>query len=104
MFDSILATLGLSKGATVGGFLGAVVSLRFLEGLAWPQRVPTVAGGTIAAAYVTPLVMEVVALTPRVEGGIAFLIGVFGMSFTAAFMKAIPELVGTLKDRIGRGR
>ena len=104
MFESILTTLGLSKGATIGGFLGALVSLKFIEGLTWVQRIPTVFGGMLCAAYVTPLVLELTLSThtAKTESAVAFLIGVFGMSIAAACVKALPELITAVKNRIAK--
>ena len=105
MLDSMLVTLGLTKGATIGGFLGALVSLKFIEGLNWMQRLPTMFGGMCAAAYVTPLIMELApTISPKSESAIAFLIGVFGMSVAAACIKALPELITAAKERIGGGK
>ena len=106
MFEHLLAALGLTKGATLGGFLGAVVSLKFIENMTWVQRVPTVFGGMLCAAYVTPLVAEMAMHSPtaRTESAIAFLIGMFGMSIAAAIVKAMPELIAAVKDRIKGSR
>lgn len=106
MIDAAISALGLSKGATVGGFFGALVSLKFIEGLSWMQRIPTMFAGMLSAAYVTPLVMEIAAMSPKTEGAVAFLIGVFGMSLAGAFIKAAPEAItggiNALRDRWGR--
>lgn len=103
MIDEALAALGLSKPATIGGLVGAIVSLKFIEGLTIFQRAGTVLGGMLSAAYVTPLVIQVIELSTRLESAVAFLVGVFGMSIAAAIMKAIPELVAAARDRIGKG-
>lgn len=103
MFDSILVALGLSKPATIGGFLGAVVSLKLVEGLNLWQRFTTVLGGALCASYVTPLVLEVITLSTKLEAAVAFLIGVFGMSLVAAIAKAIPEFLTAAKDKISGG-
>lgn len=102
MLDTALSALGLTKGAAIGGFLGALVSLKFIEGLTLWQRMITVICGMLFASYVTPLVMEIVSMTPKTESAIAFLIGVFGMSFGAAVVKAMPELVSAAKDRLSK--
>ncbi len=103
MVESILGTLGLTKGAALGGFFGAVISLRFIEGLSWKQRVPTVMSGMFAAAYCTPLVIDGLSLSLKLEGAIAFLIGLFGMSVAAAAVKAVPELIKAVIGRFGKG-
>lgn len=92
MVEQLLTAIGLTKGATIGGFFGALVSLKFIEGLFWWQRIPTVFAGMMAAAYCTPLVMEMFTISVKTEAAIAFLIGVFGMSLMGAVVKALPEL------------
>ena len=98
--DSILAALGLSKGATVAGLVGAVVSLRFLGNLNLWQGLLTVLMGTVTAAYVTPLVMHILSLTEKTEYSVAFLIGGFGMLSGSAVAKAIPEWISAAKGKI----
>ena len=97
--DAFLSALGLSKGATIGGFLGALVSLRFITTLSVWQRCATVFGGMLCAAYVTPLVMSAIDLNLRQEGAIAFLIGLFGMSFAAAVVTEIPSAIAKIKEK-----
>jgi hypothetical protein len=96
---TLLDALGLSRGATVGGFLGALVSLKFIEGLTILARATTVVSGMLAAAYVTPLVLTTGGLSDKIEGAIAFLIGVFGMSLAGALIKAWPEIICAAKER-----
>lgn len=99
MIDDIMSTLGLTKASTFGGFLGAVVSLKFIENLNWWQRMTTVFGGMITAAYVTPFIMDLFRLTTKVEGAVSFLVGLFGMSIVAAAIKIIPDVVQAAKDK-----
>ena len=97
--DQLLAALGLKHGAVIGGFIGAVISLRFIEGLnAW-QRATTVISGTVISAYVSPLAIEYLMLSAKLENGLAFLCGLFGMSLTGAIMKAIPEIVSSVREK-----
>lgn len=95
MLEEALAAVGLTKPATIGGFMGAVVSvaLKLVGSLNLWQAALSVAGGTLFAGYVTPLVLEVLVLTQRTESGIAFLIGAFGLLSAAALVKALPELL-----------
>lgn len=102
MLDAVVTALGLKHGALAGGFFGALVSLKFIDGLnAW-QRGTTVLAGTVVSAYVSPLIASWLELTPKIEGGVAFLCGLFGMSFTGAVIKAMPEIVATVRERIAR--
>ena len=104
--DALLSALGLKQGAALGGFLGALISLKFIDGIGtWPlwQRASTVLSGALVAAYCTPLTMDVLDLSPKTEGAIAFIGGLFGMSIAGAVIKAMPELIAAAKNRIGGG-
>jgi hypothetical protein len=95
-----LTALGLKFASLVGGFFGALVSLKFIEGLSVKQRPTTVLAGTIVSAYITPVIVSYLELSLKLEGGIAFLCGLFGMSFTGAVIKAMPEWVEALKAKV----
>lgn len=98
---SFLEAFGLKWVPLAAGFVGAVISLKFIEGQGALQRVTTVIAGALIAAYCTPLTIEVLNLTttPRMEGAIAFLGGLFGMSIAGAAIKAIPEWLAALKSK-----
>lgn len=95
-----LAAVGLKIGTVAGGFFGALVSLKFIENLSLWQRGSTVFAGTLVSAYLTPVVVSWLELSPRLEAGIAFLCGLFGMSFTGAVIKAMPSWVEAAKVRL----
>lgn len=103
MIEHILTTLGLEKGATIGGFLGALVSLRFLGTLNVWQGATALFSGTIAAAYTTPLVIELATLSAKTTGAISFMIGVFGLVVGAAAVKEVPALIKALIERVKGG-
>jgi hypothetical protein len=98
--EAWLSAFGIKVAALVGGFFGALVSLKFIEGLGKAQRATTVLAGTIVSAYITPLAVTYLELSPKLEGGIAFLCGLFGMSFTGAIIKAMPEWVAAARERV----
>ena len=100
--EAILGSLGLSKAASAGGFIGACVSLmlRTLGSLSAWQSIFAVIGGTACAAYITPLALELGSLSPRTEGAIAFLIGMFGLVWGAAIVKATPEWIDALRKKL----
>jgi hypothetical protein len=100
--EAWLSAVGLKIATVVGGFFGALVSLKFIEGLTHKQRASTVLAGTLVSAYVTPLAVTYLELTPKLEGGIAFLCGLFGMSFTGAVIKAMPDLITAIKDKFSK--
>lgn len=94
-----LEAIGLKGITLVAGFFGAVVSLRFIDGLnAW-SRITTVLAGTVAAAYCTPLAVEYLTLSPKLEGAVAFLAGLFGMSVVGSIIKALPEWIAAARQK-----
>jgi hypothetical protein len=98
--EAWLSSFGLKVATLVGGFFGALVSLKFIEGLSTRQRGSTVLAGTIVSAYITPIAVEFLEITPKLEGGIAFILGLFGMSLTGAIIKALPEWVAAAKEKV----
>lgn len=97
--SEFLAAIGLKVVALVGGFMGAVISLKFIEGLTKSQRMTAVLAGTLAAAYSTPITLELFDLSAKVEGSVAFLGGLFGMSIAGALIKALPEWVAAARNK-----
>ncbi len=100
MLDAFLAALGLTKGATIGGFFGALVSLRSLEGMNLWQGFCALLSGTLCAAYITPLVLVTANISLRTESAISFLIGWFGLALGAAVFKAIPDWANSLRKKV----
>lgn len=100
---ALLEALGLKLGVVVGGFIGSVVSLRFAQGLSLTGKLSMVFGGLAAAAYLTPLVSLVIDLKAPIESGIAFLIGLYGMSAIAEGYKFISsgEAMKLLRQKLG---
>lgn len=94
-----LEALGLKWVPLVAGFFGALISLKFIDGLTVRQRASTVLAGAIIAAYCTPLTVEVLGLSAKLEGAVAFLGGLFGMSIAGALITAIPEWVRAARKR-----
>jgi hypothetical protein len=99
----VLEALGLKWISLAAGFVGALVSLRFIEGLSLWQRATTVFSGALVAAYLTPLTVELLSLSLKMEGAVAFLGGLFGMSLAGAAIKAIPEWMAEAKRKVFGG-
>lgn len=91
---------GLKWVPLAAGFIGALISLKFIEGLTLWQRATTVIAGGVVSAYLTPLTVTWLELTPKMEGPIGFLGGLFGMSLVGAAMKAIPDWLAAAKSRV----
>lgn len=100
--ETWLSAVGIKLATLVGGFLGALVSLKFIDGLGRWQRGTTVLAGAVASAYVTPLILAGFDLSGHLEGAVAFLVGLFGMSFGGAVIKAMPDFVAAVRERISR--
>jgi hypothetical protein len=99
-----LEAIGLKWLTLIAGFLGAVISLKFIDGLSVKQRASTVIAGALVAGYCTPLTVELLGLSQKLEGPVAFLGGLFGMSIAGAAIKAIPEWVAAAKEKwLGSG-
>ena len=94
-----LEALGLKWLTLIAGFLGAVISLKFIEGLSVRQRASTVVAGALVAAYCTPLAVELMGMSAKLEAPVAFLGGLFGMSIAGAMITAIPEWVAAAKGK-----
>lgn len=92
--EGVIGWLGLNKLAGVAGFLGALVSLRWIreaELSAW-QLCITLVGGWQASVYLTPLVMHYLSLPAKYEGGFAFVLGMFSMNFATKIVTTVHEL------------
>lgn len=88
--DIITPQFDAPKSVIVAGFLGSVLSLSFIDGMGKRQRAVAIAAGMIMAHYLSPLIAHVFAYD-NYEETIGFLIGLFGMSITAAVFRAIKS-------------
>lgn len=92
MLEQLAAVLGVKKAGLVAGFIGALVSLRFVrEADTWPARCFMALAGTMAAAYLTPGLAEYLGASERVESALAFGFGLFGMTVAGAIVSALRE-------------
>lgn len=64
--------------AALLGAIGAGISMQFVKGLTWAQKIAMVATGVVLAVVFTPLVTELMALPVGWSDGIAALIGILG--------------------------
>jgi len=87
MIDGLTQTLGVK---TLAGFIGGVLSLRFFDSLTVSGKVSTVGGGMASAFYLTHPIMEYFGWNAQQhEGGVGFIIGLFGMAMVASLFKVI---------------
>jgi fructose-specific phosphotransferase system IIC component len=85
-------TLGLSSKGFLVGLVGALISLRFFDELTWWGRFTTVIGGALFASYGHSWLLEWLELSSKHDSLMAFLLGLFGMAFVSASMRAIKAL------------
>ncbi len=96
----LLSAIGLKLATFVGGFIGAVVSLKFIDaGMNSWQKATTVLAGSVVAGYVTPVIVDTLGLSEKLEAGIAFLIGLFGMSLAGAIVTSIPTIIDAARKK-----
>ncbi len=81
------AYLGIKFSATFAGLVGALISLRFIQGLTWYLALASTLSGAAAASYLTPMVVVAVQAGPGMENAIAFVIGLIGMNVIAGIVK-----------------
>lgn len=102
--------LVVSPIAALAGAFGALISLRSIDDLTPRGRVVAVAGGFACAVFLTPLVTDglhawldwSVLTTTRGEAGIAFVLGLLGLSVVGEIAKVMPALVSALRDGVIR--
>ncbi|MDX1114780.1 hypothetical protein GOL31_23545 [Sinorhizobium medicae] len=108
MFSTIaawLAAIGVQPSHLVAGLAGGIIrALVNKNGSIW-ERMIAGAVGALCAAFLTPFVIMLFAVTaPQIGGAIGFLLGVVGMSLAEALIaigKDYANNPGKLKDDIG---
>jgi len=91
--------------AKMAGALGALVSMRYLQG-SWPARISMAFSGALVAYYAAPYLAQMLAIP---EGLAGFLLGMFGMAIVSRAWEAvqgvpIAALWQAVVDRVrGRG-
>ena len=89
--DGLLASLGLKFVTVLAGAVTAFVSLRFFEGLSVWEKWTTFLGGWALAAWGAAPLTEYFDFKPKMEVAMALILGLFGMSLTAAIVGVIKE-------------
>lgn len=89
--EPLLQVLGIkSIAVSIAGLIGGIISLRFFSGVTPLKAIPIVLGGWACANYGTPALVEFYQLkADGYQAGIAFAIGLFGMSIVAAVFQVI---------------
>lgn len=86
----------------LAGLFGSLLSLCFVEQIGNRQRAIAVVAGMAMSYYLSPLIAHLFS-EGKFEAPIGFLVGLFGMSITAAVFKAIQssDLWDLIKRRYG---
>lgn len=86
----------------IAGFIGGVVSLRFVDHMTLRQRISSVATSVVLANYFAYDISDALGAAKYAEGCGA-MIGLFGISLIGAILKAIKEtdIAGIIKKRLG---
>lgn len=90
-YFTLLWALATKKGGVMcAGFFGALVSLKWAEGLTVKSGAVTISFGVILAQFLSESLAKRFDLMEYVLT-IAFLVGLFGLSFCAAVIKAFKD-------------
>ena len=89
---------GLARNPFAAGALGSLVGLKFAPGANLLERITNVAAGAACAGYAAPAAAEWFHVTsPHLHSGLAFAVGLFGLSLAAALQQGIRDVkVGEL--------
>lgn len=75
------------------GVAGALIATKFAPGISWLERITNASSGAACAGLLTPAVGEMFKLSSTsMLNGLAFVIGMFGMSIVAAIMQGLRDL------------
>lgn len=89
----------LNNPFVVGGMGAAVTAVHFLPGASWWQRAGNVAAGALVAGFIAPALVQWLHLEhPSYASAAAFLLGLMGMSMSAAVLEWIRT--GGLRDLV----
>lgn len=90
--EPALICLSAKHSALLAGFFGSLVALTFTKELTRVQMLMALLTGLLTSAYLTPLVMFYFKITPEINDGMAFIVGLVAMHDVPAII-AIAEIV-----------
>jgi hypothetical protein len=79
--------LGVKYAALLAGAVGAVLSLRYIDGLSMFGRILAVVAGTATAGYVSPAISLWLGLPQPAENAVAFVLGLTAMNILPGLMR-----------------
>lgn len=98
--------LAIKPGLAIVSLIGAAVSLRYMKDIQTiPARLSVVATGGTTSYFITPAIVDYFSLlhTSNAAYGIAFALGLFGLSLTAAIINEIPKILDDIRKKLGSG-
>ena len=98
--------LAFKPGLAVVALIGATVSLRYIKDVQTiPARLGVVTSGGAISYFSTPALVDYFTLVQggNAAYGIAFAIGLFGLSLTAAIINQIPQILDEIRKKFGSG-
>lgn len=88
--ETLFSALGIKLKTLIAGAAGSAISLKFFDDLTVFQRWTTFLCGMVLAIFLTEGMAYYLEIkTLSLEVGLAFLIGLFGMSITGSIMQLI---------------
>lgn len=101
---AVNALSGYKLSTVIAGLMGACISLKFGDDIAWWKRLTSVVSSVVLAQYLAPPLVEYFKV-PHWESAAAVLIGLFGLSFCAAGFRELKklDLAGIVSSRLGGG-
>ncbi len=92
MKDQLYDNFGIKLILPILGFCGGVLSLAFIRNLTVGWAFIAVFAGTVCAAVFTPMVNQLWQLPPSFEAGVAFIIGIGGLSLIGKIHQTISNI------------
>ena len=96
-FIEAMLDYGFSVVFFIAGVFGALASLVRQRQLSFTERMVTILSGGATAAYITPMLIEMVSLSEGSSYGMAFVIGFAGL-------KMVEWIIAAIRDRLISGR
>ena len=96
MKEDLVSGLGINITTAIAGFFGALVSLAFSQGLTRWQAIMALGVGLFTANYLTPIVMVKLGISPDLQNGTAFILGLCSLSVIPGIKKYVSARAARL--------
>ena len=96
MLDSLATAIGVKKGVVIAAFVGALLASLIGPKKSWQAKTVSFLVGFAAAVYLTgPVILYFDLKAGDYEGGIGFMLGLFGMSLADKALTLIGDIDGS---------